>query len=420
MSYPRRSLAVCTASNHVVLALALVSCLLVGSASAQNYQNDINATSNWLASRSATLSDGGVTLSDGAVRTGGGSQVINPYFANLAVHGFVKNSAYYANVKNYMEWYWNHVSWPRHFNIDGCTVNPTSGDLYGAINDFNVTNTNPPHTGTAVTDTSGAHHPDSTDSYAATFLSLAWDYWQTGDTNARNYIKLITIGANGDRLDYVGEVVLATLQSNNLTCARPDFNIEYVEDNSEAYRGLQDLVNLYSALGATSKVNFYMPYVTDIQKAIASTDPNNKGALWNSADGDFYTYTTVAGVSGTVNWSTWFADANGPDGAVSEIFPIALGVISPTSQTAKNIWGTFQSHWRNQWTTLSADPDGFPWAIVGYTAALMGDTQDASTFVQNVEKQFVNSSFSGCANGVCKNWSVNEAGYFIRLCALLK
>ena len=403
---------------YLFLAIATVAC----SAQTPNYQNDINATAAWLATKSANLSDTGVTLSDGAVRTAFASEIINPYFANLAVHGFVKNSAYYANVKNYMEWYWNHVSWPRDFNIDGCTVNPSSGDLYGAINDFHVTNTNPPHTGAAFADPDASgHHPDSTDSYAATFLSLAWDYWQTGDANARNYIRLITTGANGDRLDYVGEVVLATLQSNNLTCARPDFNIEYVEDNSEAYRGLQDLVNLYSAISATdhvdlsTQINFYQPKALDIQDAIA-----NK-ALWNSSNNTFFTYTTVAGVSGTVDWSAWYAEPDGsPLGAVSEIFPIALGVISPTSQKAKDIWGTFQSHWQNQWTTLNADPGGFPWALVGYTAALMGDTKDASTYVQNMETQFVNTGFTGCTSTVCKNWSVNEAGYFIRLCDLLK
>src|SRR5205823_2684484 len=157
-----------------------------------------------------------------------------------------------------------------------------------------------------------------------------------------------------------------------------------------AYRGLQDLVNLYSALGVTSKVNFYNQFVPKILNALTT------GAMWNKSGGSFFTYTTVAGVSGTVNWSTWYADANGPDGAVSEIFPIALGVISPSSQTAKNIWGTFQNNWKNQWTSLNADPGGYPWAIVGYTAALMGDTQDANTFIQNIETQFVGTSFSGC------------------------
>src|SRR5205823_7035511 len=123
----------------------------------QNYQNDINATSNWLASSS-------VTLKDGAVRSSANALAINPYFSNLGVHGFVKNSSYYANVKNYMEWYWNHVGFPRNFNVDGCTVQSgdnTPGDLFGAINDFDVSNASsstPTEMSMADPDSSGNHH----------------------------------------------------------------------------------------------------------------------------------------------------------------------------------------------------------------------------------------------------------------------
>jgi hypothetical protein len=54
----------------------------------------------------------------------------------------------------------------------------------------------------------------------------------------------------------------------------------------------------------------------------------------------------------------------------------------------------------------------------------MGDTADANTFIKNIETQFVDNDFNGCVtkNGqqVCKNWSVNEAGYFMKLCALME
>jgi hypothetical protein len=394
MSCTSRSRSQFAASKTFFFALTLIPSLLVCKSWAQNYQNDINATTAWMASSS-------VTLSDGAVMTGTNSNLINPYFANLGVHGFVKDSTYYNNIQNYMEWYWANVGWPMYFNSSGCTTQQTSTKLYGAIADFSVTSGKE-------TALCNGQHPDSTDSYAGTFLSMAWDYWQTNNPNAQAYIRLITTGAKGDRLDYIGEIVLATLQSNNLTWAKPFYNIEYLEDNSEAFRGLQDLVSLYNIINP-SKAAFYRPYATNMQNAIETT-------MWNSSGNSFYTYTTLTGNNGVVDWSTWY----GTNGAVSEIFPIALGVISPSSQTAKNLWTTFQNHWRNQWMTLNADPGGYPWVIVGYTAALMGDTGDANTFIQNIENQFVSTNFTGCKNGVCKNWSVNEAGYFIRLCAMLK
>jgi hypothetical protein len=353
-------------------------------------------------------------MSDGAVLSGANSGEINPYFANLGVHGFVEDSTYYSNIDNYMTWYWDNVGWPLYFNSTGCTTAKTSTDLYGAIPDFSVS-------GGVATAECNALHPDSTDSYAATFLSLAYADWQTGNAGAQSYIESITTTA-GDHLDYEGEVVLGTLQSNNLTWAKPLYNIEYLEDNSEAYRGLQDLVSLYTALydktGNSSyqtKANYYSPYAQNMQSAITTT-------LWDSASNgnDFFTYTTNGGQGSPVAWSTWY----GTNGAVSEIFPIALGVISPTSTQAKDVWNTFQSNWKNKWVSLDADPSGYPWVIVGYAAALMGDTADANTFINNIQTQFVNTDFNGCVteNGVqvCKNWSVNEAGYFMRLCALME
>ena len=380
--------------SNAILAITLAFIVCYGlTATAQNYQNDINATSNWMASSA-------VTLSDGAVVDGANSTRINPYFANLGVTGFAKDSTYYNNIQNYMEWYWNHVSWPRQFNVVGCTVNPSNGALYGAINDFDV-GSGGVETAVPDPDAQGNHHPDSTDAYAGTFLSMAYAYWQTGDANAQAYIKNITIGANGDRLDYVGEVVIATKQSqaNNLTCARPDYNIQYLMDNSEAYRGLRDLQNLYTALGATTKAQFYQAHADQMQSGILTY-------LWNSSANDFYWYTTVSGGSGTVNWSTWYPDS------VSQVFPIALGVIAPSDPKAQAIWSTFQSHWQSKWTTLTTG-DAYPWVIVGYAAALMGDTADANTFIKNIETKYVNTNFTGGA------WSVNEAGYFIRMCAYL-
>jgi len=365
----------------------------MATAAAQNYQTNITAASNWLASTSNPR----VTLADGAVVDGANSARINPYFANLGVIGWTKDPNHYTNVKNYMEWYWNHVSWPRNFNVSGCTVNPASGALYGAINDFDVAS-NGAETPVPDPDAQGNHHPDSTDSYAGTFLSLAYAYYQTGDANAQAYIRSITIGPNGDRLDYVGEVVIATKQTNNLTCARPDFNIEYLMDNAEAYRGLRDLQTLYTALGATSKASFYQAHADQMLNAI-------QAALWNASNSDYFWYTTVTSASGTVNWNAWYPDA------VSQVFPIALGIIQPTDTRAINLWNTFQSHWQNQWTSLSTG-DSYPWVIVGYAAALMGDTADANTFITNLQNTYVNNNFVGNASHF---WSTNEAGWFIRL-----
>ena len=69
----------------------------MATAAAQNYQTNITAASNWLASTSNPR----VTLADGAVVDGANSARINPYFANLGVIGWTKDPNHYTSVKNY-------------------------------------------------------------------------------------------------------------------------------------------------------------------------------------------------------------------------------------------------------------------------------------------------------------------------------
>ena len=357
------------------------------SAQTPNYQANITATSNWMAS-------GSVNLSDGAVVSGANSARINPYFANLGTIGWTKDANHYGQVKNWMEWYWGHVSWPDQWGH------------YGSIDDFDVTYNGSSYSESATPDSPSSHHPDSTDAYAGTFLSLAYAYYQTGDANAQAYIQSIVEPAppNSDRLDYVGEIIIATKQSqgNNLTWARPDWNIEYLMDACEAYRGLRDLASLYTSLGLTSKASFYNTHADQMLNGIQTY-------LWNASANDYFRDTTDSGVSDSVNWTVWYPDA------VSQLFPIAFGILSPSDPRAQALYSAFNQQWGSQWPTLQI-PDQYPWAVVGYVAALMGDTQRANTYINTIQSVFISNNFNGDANHF---WSVNEAGWFIRMNAVL-
>jgi acid phosphatase len=344
--------------------------------------SDLTATGNWLASTASPR----VSLADGAVVDDSGSTRINPYFANLGVVGWTKDPNHYTNVKNYMNWYWAKVNWPDKFGI------------YGSINDFDFNPTTGAETSVPDPDSSGNLHPDSTDAYAGTFLSLAYNYYQTGDPGAQSYITSIQ-PPNSSRLDYVGEVIVHTKQSNgnNLTWARPDFNIEYLINNCEAYRGLRDLANLYTAYGLTSQASFYTSHADQMQNGIQT-------ALWNSPNNNYFWYTTDSGTNGVVNWNTWYPDS------VSQVYPIALGVIAPTDSRAISLWTAFESHWAGQWPAL-ATGDTYPWTVVAYVAQLMGDNQDVNTFLNNIHNTYVTNNFAGKTGHF---WSTNEAGWFMR------
>jgi len=344
-----------------------------------NYQNNINATGAWLANDSR--------LSDGSILFGQNSTEIEPYLGNLAAIGWTKDSTYYPDIENWMNWYWANVSWPDRWGI------------YGSIDDFDVTsNSNGTYTESKMQDSPSQHHPDSTDSYAGTFLSLAWAYYQTGD-NAPAYINSIE-----EQLDYIGEVVLATKQTsaNNLTWARPDWNIEYLMDNTEAYAGLRDLSSIYEALGDSTKASFYQTNANQMLTGIGRY-------LWSPQNNYYFQNTTNSANNGTIAWTTY-------SDAVSQLYPIANGVIAPSSNQAQQLYKTFNSYWAvsgsktNNWTTL-AIPDTYPWAIVAYVAALMGDTGNVNAYINAVQNVYVNHNFNG---GSGHSWSCNEAGWFMR------
>src|SRR5665213_1063614 len=193
---------------HFLLCTVSVLTCMVCNAQTPHYQGNITATGNWTVSSASSLPDGAILYTP---------TEIEPYFSNLGAIGLTKNPAYYSQVKAWMQWYVNHLNYPDKWG------------LYCTVYDYNVA-------GTTETSTNRA---DSTDSYAATFLSLAWAYWKTGDPDAQTYIQTLSY-----QLDCIGGVIVQTQQSNGLTWALPDYQIEYLMDNAEVYKGVTDLANL--------------------------------------------------------------------------------------------------------------------------------------------------------------------------------
>jgi len=116
-------------------------------------------------------------------------------------------------------------------------------------------------------------------SYAATFLSLAWAYYQTGDANAQAYVKTLNY-----QLDVIGGVIVQTQQADGLTWAKPDYQIKYLMDNCEAYRGLSDLASLYQvAFNNPTKSSYYSTHAAQMLQGIQND-------LWNAGQNDYYTY----------------------------------------------------------------------------------------------------------------------------------
>ncbi|MFL6438472.1 MAG: hypothetical protein ACJ71Q_12890 [Terriglobales bacterium] len=325
-----------------------------------SYQSDLTATAAWLRSTSVA--------GDGAILYG--SSKINPYYSNLAAIGLTRDPSSYAIVQRWMQWYISHLN----------TSDVWS--LGGTMYDYDYSN--------------GAETPrntaDSTDSYAATFLSLALAFYQTGDASAQNYVKSIAT-----ELDLIGGVLLKTQQADGLTWSKPDYQIKYLMDNCEAYRGLRDLAVVFqTAVGDPTKSTVY--------NAAADRMLQGINGMW--MNGSWAVYKNSGGSLTAPIMTKWYADAT------SQVFPVLEGVIAATDPRSVQVYANLNAAWPG-WPSLSYNAqDSFPWILVGDAAAMMGDTARVQTFVQSIEAKYVAKGFP---------WPMYsaEAGWLMRLNAYM-
>ena len=318
-------------------------------------QNNFTAASNYLLKSTASV-EGAILFTP---------QAIMPYFSNMAAIGMTKDPNRMPQVVAWMNWYINHLNWPDKWG------------LYGTTYDYTVSN------GVAIP----TQNADSTDSYAATFLTLAWNAWQSGDANARSYIAGLSY-----QLDVIGGVIVQTQQSDGLTWAKPDWQIKYLMDNCEVYRGLRDLASLYQqGFGDSAKAAWYN----------AAADRTLKGILGMWQNGKWAWYKDGAGRMPAPNLANWYPDAS------AQVFPMLMGVLSPSDSRSQQTYATFNAAWPG-WPQLSFNSqDPFPWDLVAVAAAVMGDKARVATYINTIQNKYVNSGFPW-------HFYSAEAGWFMR------
>lgn len=319
------------------------------------YKANLIAASDWVASRSM-LPDGAILYT---------TNRIVPYYSNIAAMGMTKDPSKVGQVRAWMEWYVAHLN---------------SHDVWGlgnTIYDYNVSGT---------TETP-ANDADSTDSYPATFLSLAWKFYQTGDPNAQWYVKSIAA-----QLDAIGQSLVRTQQADGLTWAKPNYQIKYLMDNCEVYRGMRDAAALFQALGNGSTSAFYNSHADAALQGLMS--------MWLGHG--FAVYKDNGGNLAAPNWGTWYADA------VSQLYPVLEQVLPASDPKVQEVYWRFNTAWQN-WANLSFNTsDPFPWVLVSNAAARMGDSARVNTYIVNVQHLYVNKGFPWPFYSM-------EAGFFMQV-----
>jgi hypothetical protein len=319
------------------------------------FASDFSATSNWMATQFSHTG----ALMYSTLR-------INPYYSNLAAIGLVKDHTRLTQVEGWMRWYIGHLNRTDRWGL--------GGTMY----DYNIVNGQEVSAGDA----------DSTDSYAATFLSLAYAYYATGNPAAQSYVRSIA-----GQINTIAQVLAKTQQSDGLTWAKPNYQIKYLMDNAEVFRGLADAATLFGSIGDTAKRNYYSSLATKCQ--------NGVWGMWLGG-GKWAVYKDGIGRLIAPSMGRWYPDAT------SQMFPVLYGVVSGSDGRAQQAYASLNATWPG-WPQLSYNrQDPFPWVMIVDAAALVGDKARVTTWANSARAKWVNKGFPW-------TWYSMEAGWYMRL-----
>jgi len=295
------------------------------------------------------------------------SSLIEPYAANLAALGLVQGGSL-AKAQAVAQWYITHM------NLSA----PDVWGLFGTVYDYSL----------AANVEKSNNSADSTDSYAATFVSLMSSLYHYGDSNTRDFVR-----SSRKYIDIALSVILRTMQPYNLTFAKPDYDIAFLMDNCEVYKALNDAIGLYYAFEDQSAAEFCFLAAAKVKTALLG--------LWDSNSSSFLTVKDQP----QADLKKWYPDT------VAQFFPLLYGVIDATSPQTSLIVKQFKATWPNWASTITGDSAGFPWCEVAAGMALAGEYTLVDQWLAAVKAKY-NLQFP-------YPWYCAQLGWFIRLNRLM-
>ncbi|MBR3948600.1 MAG: hypothetical protein IKJ70_04265 [Clostridia bacterium] len=318
----------------------------------QLFKQIFESETQWLST--LQLENGAIPMTYSA----NGNLTMNPYFADFAALALLDDAEKYAgNVKAYMDWHFNHLN----------TAKEDFNGLDGTIYDYVITMKDGEIESEVVSTPENADSYDTTDSYAATFLTVLDKYLnKTGDS--------AYIIDNAEDIKRITNVMFATLQ-NGLTYAKHNHRVKYLMDNCEVYEGAIAATNLFEEIVKGGKTE-YIDMRDDCEKLISTVKESINRKLWNFVGG-YYSPGITAYVripTKIFSWNTYYPQAT------SQLFPIICGVIEPDTERARNLYERFSEtyHWE-----AFEYPDVFCWGANVQAAAIMNDVESVAEYMGN-------------------------------------
>jgi len=160
-------------------------------------------------------------------------------------------------------------------------------------------------------------HYDSADSYAASFLMLLRDFFLKGG-------KLELTQKDLSRIEDIGWVILVMQNPDGTIKARPDSDICYLMNNSEALAGLYAFLDLTEILELGKRQQFLTASL-NLSKAMNTRWRDGKQFYW--------------ALNSTESWSSDRGKMY-PD-RMAQLYPIAFGLLPQQPITRQLLWEQF-------------------------------------------------------------------------------
>ncbi len=312
---------------------------------------------------------------------------VAPYHANLAVVGLLRAPVLgkLEVTENWIQWQLNHVVTSSYI-YPGVVVD----HWYRARGDGETTCLDP-------RDSRLCDYSDSHGSFAATFLGVAWEYYNAGGSAA-----FLNVPGNKEIFERIGGVILGLQQEDGLVSENSS-SVKYLMDNSEVYWGLKSMEALEARIfNDRTASQMYARAAAQVQNGIRYSLYDPDTGLYRVAvhDGGYW----------NADLSNWYP------GTVSLLWPSLFSVTQGNSKIARTQISALNSTWNGavepDWTTYLVDPDGFPWASIGYTALLAGDCGRARAHLRLVKAE----KFPSASKKPGFDWPfpVDDAGWLLR------
>ncbi|MEH7380301.1 hypothetical protein V7138_07455 [Bacillus sp. JJ1533] len=314
------------------------------------YTSILKQEAEWISS--LQFENGAIPTYSHPISNYNGKYKVVPYFTHLGLLGLLEKEEHSSTVKDYMDWYFEHLNREE-------TESTPAGSVYDYIIETDKKTETP------------TNDFDSTDSYASTFINLLRKYAEvTGDYQ---YLK-----EHKEDILLIASAMLSTKQEDGLTWAKPSYKVKYLMDNTEVYKGLEDMVWICNQVFNDQESSAtYSKHQTEVFEGI-------QNELWISNKNIYSPGKMTDGTLLNPDWNTFYADAT------AQLFPIWTGIIDPKSNIALEIYNTFNEY-HPGWPVLEKE-DAFPWALIAYTAAIMGDKIRVDQFLETVKNTYIDEN----------------------------